>query len=297
MSNSAEQLLSQLQALVPEDGRSSGVDVAKAQDVLRKLKLELVKLQSSPPQNLNAFLLLQRSALESAAFLSLYAKDIPGFVRSIAQLKTSYTDLRDLLPQSKAQPVLLGAHLLCLLSQNRIADFHTEYDLMAYAATSKASGSGSASSGALPPASPTSSRSVSGSALLSSSCIAFPVALEQQLMEGCYSQILDANANTGALPHPLYALFLDTLAATVRAKIADCSEQAYDSLTRKDLAQLLKLQEKDVDAFVKTRAAWRAQGDKVVFPSSRSAGAATEVQALQTIKQTLHYATEIERIV
>jgi 26S proteasome regulatory subunit N12 len=279
-----------------------------------------VKQQSSPPADavaLSDFLGLQRATLESAAFLSLYAKDVPAFVRYIAQLKTSYNDMRAYLPPSKAQAPLLGAYLLCLLAQNHIADFHTEYDLLAYAATSAPAGGniGAASSSSLPPSSPTSSRSVSGSALLSSSCIAFPVALEQQLMEGSYAQILAANANSSALPYPLYALFLDTLAATVRTKIADCSEQAYGSLTRKDLAQLLKLPggDKDVEAFVKTRQGWVLEGDNVVFPSRSGAGSggiggiigvggASEggvagIQALKTIQQTLAYATELERIV
>jgi 26S proteasome regulatory subunit N12 len=169
---------------------------------------------------------------------------------------------------------------------------------MAHTATSEPGvGSGAAASGSgLPPASPTSARSVSSSALLSSPLIAFPVALEQQLMEGCYNQILSAKQRQ-SLPLPVYSIFLDSLADTVRNKIADCSEQAYDSLTVADLQRMMQLQSADEALkFVQSRAGWAVKGDKIVF-LSKQAGANTQVDALKTIKQTLEYATELERIV
>ena len=264
-------------------------------------QLDLVKLHSSPPLNADEVtlarkvLLWQRETLELACFLSLYSRDVAAFERYMAQLKTYYNDYRAVLAPSPSQGPVLGMYLLCLLSQNQIADFHTEYELLAHAATSApASSAAAAASSSLPPASPTSSRAVSSSALLSSPFIAYPVALEQQLMEGCYHQILSAKKDA---PLQIYALFTDTLAETVRAKIADCSEQAYESLPLAEIQKMLLMPEPDDTInFVQARKGWLLQGTKVLF-ANKQAQANTEINALKTIKQTLEYATELDRII
>ena len=68
--------------------------------------------------------------------------DIPAFERALAQLKPYYFDLgyvdfffcllvicllncRTRIPESPYRYLLLGLNLLCLLAQNRLADFHT----------------------------------------------------------------------------------------------------------------------------------------------------------------------------
>ena len=51
-----------------------------------------------------------------------------GFERYMAQLKTYYHDYDALLPESAFKYELLGLNLLCLLSKNKIADFHTELE-------------------------------------------------------------------------------------------------------------------------------------------------------------------------
>merc|ERR1719180_298727 len=55
-------------------------------------------------------------------------EDIPGFERYMAQLQTYYHDHQGPLPDSPFQYQLLGLNLLCLLSQNRVAEFHTELE-------------------------------------------------------------------------------------------------------------------------------------------------------------------------
>lgn len=263
---------------------------------------------SSSPSDQKRVLLITREMLELACFLSLYSKDVPAFERYIAQLKTYYNDYQAVLGPATAagqqnnQGAILGLYLLCLLSQNQIAEFHTEYELMAHAATSSNTGSSSAaSSGALPPASPTSARAVSSSALLSSSFISFPVALEQQLAEGCYHCILATMSTPSKLPLPLYSFFTSVLGETVRQKIADCAEQAYESLSIDEVAKMLLLPSKDAaEKFVASRKGWgtHAKSGRVVFLNRAAAAAGnTEIQAIKTIKQTLEYATELERIV
>merc|ERR1712179_98159 len=65
---------------------------------------------------------------EIGAQHAVMQEDIPGFERYMAQLQTYYHDHQGLLPDSPFQYQLLGLNLLCLLSQNRVAEFHTELE-------------------------------------------------------------------------------------------------------------------------------------------------------------------------
>ena len=67
-------------------------------------------------------------AFELGAFLSLKVGDMNSFERHIAQAKTIYFDYKLVIPDPKNQPVLTGLHLMHLLSQSRIAEFHTALD-------------------------------------------------------------------------------------------------------------------------------------------------------------------------
>ena len=112
-------------------------------------------------------------------------------------------------------------------------------------------------------------------------------------MEGSYNKILTAKA---AVPLPLYAIFMDTLSETVRAKIADCSELAYASLPIAEVQKLLLLPSADeTNKFIASRPAWTVAGSKVNF--NRQQDAKVDIPAFKIIKQTLEYATELERIV
>ena len=78
--------------------------------------------------------------------------------------------------------MILGLNLLRLLVQNRIAEFHTELELL----------------------SPTA---------LENACIKHAVELEQSFMEGAYNRVLSAKQN---VPYKTYDYFMDLLAKTVR---------------------------------------------------------------------------------
>lgn len=259
------------------------------------MQLELVQFPASPPftneqlPTVRQTLQLQRDTLELACFLSLYARDIKSFERYMAQVKVYYNDYQSLLPASPHQGPILGLYLLCLLSQNHIADFHTEYELLCHSA----SASGHAQHGPVVPSSPTSATAVAQNALLSSPYIRFPIQLEQQLMEGCYNKILTAKA---AVPLPLFSIFMDTLTATVRSKIADCSELAYASLPQSEVQKLLLLSSADeTSKFISSRPKWTVSSGTVNF--NRAQEAKVDIPALKIIQQTLEYATELERIV
>ncbi|XP_020594299.1 putative 26S proteasome non-ATPase regulatory subunit 8 homolog B, partial [Phalaenopsis equestris] len=91
------------------------------------------------------------------------------------------------------------------LVQNRIAEFHTELEL-------------------LPPNA------------LENPCIKHAVELEQSFMEGAYNSVLIARQT---VPHETYVYFMDLLAKTVREEIAGCSEKAYESLSVADAKKIL----------------------------------------------------------
>jgi len=70
-------------------------------------------------------------AFELGAFLSLKVGDMNAFERHIAQVKTIYFDYKLVIPDPKNQAVLTGLHLMHLLSQTRIAEFHTALETVA----------------------------------------------------------------------------------------------------------------------------------------------------------------------
>lgn len=75
-------------------------------------------------------LLLARDVLEIGVQWSIAANDIPSFERYMSQLKCYYFDYKSQLPESPFKYQLLGLNLLFLLSQNRVAEFHTELELL-----------------------------------------------------------------------------------------------------------------------------------------------------------------------
>ena len=75
-------------------------------------------------------LILARDVLEIGVQWSIEANNIPSFERYMAQLKCYYFDYNSQIPESAFKHQLLGLNLLFLLSQNRVAEFHTELELL-----------------------------------------------------------------------------------------------------------------------------------------------------------------------
>ena len=127
-----------------------------------------------------------REVFEIGAQWSVSARDVPSFERYMSMLKSVYTDQSKTLPESSRMYELLGLNLLCLLSQNRLSDFHTELEL-------------------LPP-----------EILLENPYIENPVQLEQFIMEGKYNKVIDTRYN---VPAESYKFFIDVLLVTIRDEI------------------------------------------------------------------------------
>ena len=79
----------------------------------------------------------------------------------MAQLKPYYLDYQSYTSESTLKYQILGLNLLFLLSQNRVAEFHTELELIPYKN-------------------------------LNNLYIKHPLSLEQYLMEGCYNKVIIA---------------------------------------------------------------------------------------------------------
>ncbi|KAJ7499066.1 SAC3/GANP/Nin1/mts3/eIF-3 p25 family-domain-containing protein [Mycena latifolia] len=134
------------------------LDLKKCGRLLTQLKLGLIQAGLLLPQgdlNLDD-LVVAREILEIGAFWSIRTQDVPSFDRYFSQLQTFYTDYTNLPPSQNEYPVR-GLHLIRLLTQNRIADFHTALESLPAAA-------------------------------VESPYIAHPVNLERWLMEGSYAK-------------------------------------------------------------------------------------------------------------
>ncbi|KAI9332662.1 SAC3/GANP/Nin1/mts3/eIF-3 p25 family-domain-containing protein [Obelidium mucronatum] len=243
-----------------KDFNTANPDLKKCGQHLATLKLNLTQLsflQETTPKEL----LLTREILEIGAQWSIKAKDFPSFERYIAQLKTYYNDYSSALPASQRQYSLLGLNLLCLLSQNRIAEFHTELELI-------------------------------DPEHLDNIYIKHPLTVEQSLMEGSYNKVWNSKSN---VPAEEYAFFMEILMGTIRNEIGSCSEKAYDRLPIADAATLLYFKTpQEVTTFALARG-WTVQGNQIVFTQQQNLDVV--IPAPKMIRNALGYARELERIV
>lgn len=244
-------------------------DYDTAEKLLSQLKVLMIQFKSLPPlfedtPNAIKELTIARDIYERAVVLSVKTEDQEAFERDFFQLKPYYTDAGRLPPSPQEYPIL-GLNLLRLLVQNRIAEFHTELELLSPSA-------------------------------LENPCIRHAVELEQSFMEGAYNRVLSARQT---VPHETYVYFMDLLAKTVRDEIAGCGEKAYDSLSIKDARQML-LYSSDQELFdyiKEEHPEWEVKNGLVVFQKAKESAPCKEIPSLQLINQTLSYARELERIV
>ncbi|WOG88105.1 hypothetical protein DCAR_0207339 [Daucus carota subsp. sativus] len=245
-------------------------DFDSCSNFLSQLKVMLTGFRSLPPlfeatPNAVHELTIARDIYEHAVVLSVKTEDQDAFERDFFQLKPFYTDAGDRLPPSPQEFPILGLNLLRLLVQNRIAEFHTELELLSASA-------------------------------LENPCIRHAVELEQSFMEGAYNRVLSARQS---VPHETYVYFLDLLAKTVRDEIAGCSEKAYDTLSVADARQMLLFStDRELSEYInEEHPEWEMKNGLVTFQKAKESAPCKEIPSLQLITQTLSYARELERIV
>ncbi|KAL0070898.1 regulatory particle non-ATPase [Marasmius tenuissimus] len=211
-------------------------------------------------------LVVARDILEIGAIWSIRTRDVPSFDRYFSQLQSFYTDYSSILPPSKREYPIRGLNLIRLLTQNRIADFHTTLE-------------------SLP---------LSADAIGENPYIRHPVNLEQWLMEGSYSKVWNAREEA---PAEEYKFFVDSLMGTIRNEIASCEEVAYETLPLKDAATLLFFtNQSEFLSFAKQRG-WQVDLGSSTITFMRKGEEQTEIQKEKLIRASLGYARELEQIV
>jgi 26S proteasome regulatory subunit N12 len=208
-------------------------------------------------------LTIARDVYEAAALLSIKMEDPEQFERHISHLKTYYFDFADVLKPSAKQNLILALNLMGLLALNRVAEFHTELELVPVK-------------------------------LRSNEYISYVLRLEQYLMEGSYAKV---TASQGP-PDPSFDFFLSTLMVTVREEIAACSERAYKQISTSVARKLLSLDsDAELQAFAESRG-WIVQSQMISFVASKEQNQTLDQDAsMGLVRRTLNYAKELEQIV
>lgn len=244
-------------------------DLVKCDELLKSIKISLTRLsflpasESTPsPQEF----VLARDVLEVGAQLCIMKNDIPGFERYMSQLKCYYLDQKDgSVPESPYKHQLLGLNLLCLLSQNRVAEFHTELER-------------------LPAAD-----------IQNNIYIRHPISMEQYLMEGSYNKLFLAKGN---VPAASYNFFIDILLGTIQDEIAACIEKAYPSISVQDAMHMLYFEsEADFVEYAKKRE-WQPGPDRRYrFKTKNQQEEETVLASPELASQIIDYARELEMII
>lgn len=254
------------QEMSKEWSKGAKMDKTKVAGLLESLKLNLTKLAFLPTKNEEASqqeLMVSRDTLEIGAQFSVLQGDVAGFERYMAQLQTYYHDYQDKLPQSAFQYQLLGLNLLCLLSQNRVAEFHTELERL--------------------PA----------TEVHNNVYIKHPVSLEQYIMEGSYNKVLLAKGN---VPAESYKYFIDILMGTVRNEIASCLEKAYADISCADAARMLSISSGEMNNYA-TERGWQVGGGRLRFRRVDGELEEQGVPSMELANMAITYAREMEQIV
>ena len=240
-------------------------EVGKGLSRMKVLLLGLSFLPSDGTSLDQRELVLARNTLEIGALWSIEKQDIPSFHRYMAQLKCYYFDYGSLLPDSAFKYQILGLNLLCLLAENRLAEFHTELERLPVEE-------------------------------LKNVYIKHPISLEQFLMEGSFHKVL---LLTGNVPAQNYNFFMDILIGTIRKEIASCIEKAYMRISVLEAAKVLMIESPgQLEEYVKERE-WTVSGDGnyIVFSQQEKRETLHFVQNQLLIQQCLGYAQELEKIV
>ncbi|XP_042201550.1 26S proteasome non-ATPase regulatory subunit 8 [Callorhinchus milii] len=262
-----EQAVTMYEQLRAEWSRKSP-NLKRCEDLLVKLKVSLLELNFLPTSGTKLTkrqLILARDVLEIGAQWSILKKEIPSFERYMAQLKCYYFDYKDELPESAYKHQLLGLNLLFLLSQNRVAEFHTELERL--------------------PAKD----------IQTNVYIKHPVSLEQYLMEGSYNKVFLAKGN---IPAESYTFFIDILLDTIRDEIAGCIEKAYENIFFSEASRTLFFSTpKKMTDYAKKRG-WVLRPDNCYsFTTQQHKPEEATIPSTELAKQVIEYARHLEMIV
>lgn len=210
-----------------------------------------------------------RDALELACVLSVRDSDIKSFDRHFAQLHPYYLNERITNDKDGAEmrSMVLGLNLMHLLVENKLSEFHSQLELIPVIIRQQRN-------------------------------TAFPILLEQYLMEGNFSKLFTSGKE---LPDPIYSEFMDQLFDFAREEIVSCCEAAYTNLQLSDMQRMMGLEGspvEDVTDFFEERKNCRLENGTVFFDTHADTKLSkSDVASFDLARQHLMYATELERIV
>ena len=241
----------------------------KCNEILYQLKIMLTEIGFIPTHGSKydvKDLHLARDVLEIGAQCAIANGDIPAFERYITQLKTFYFDFEKQIPESPYKYQLLGLNLLCLLARNRLAEFHTELELL------------------------------NPKIIQTNIYIRHPVSLEQYLMEGSYNKVFLSKGN---VPSPTYNFFIDILLRTIREEIASCMEAAYNRILFTEAGNMLYFKKhEELVEFAKERKWNMAKDNYFYFQHKTQIDQESQtIPANDLVMQMIEYSKELETIV
>ena len=212
---------------------------------------------------------MAREVYEYATFLSVEKQDIAEYEQHMSVLKTYYDEqFRALIPNSQKMYTVMGLYLMYLLAYNKIAEYHTEIELIPIQEQHN------------------------------NVFIRVPVALEQHFVEGSYNKILSQKQN---VPHEAYQFFVNKFVDAIRFEIARSAEKAYESLKLADTHRLFMIEkDPELKQFIannsnKEGVEWQVRGDRLYFVKQKAD--AKEIPSERMINTCLQFATELNRIV
>ncbi|EPY50285.1 19S proteasome regulatory subunit Rpn12 [Schizosaccharomyces cryophilus OY26] len=247
---------------------------------LVNLKLELAKENLFLPTSNREKSIFARNVFEYGVLVSIQTSDIEAFARYASQVVPFYHD--SALAPSPRMGMVTALNLLYLLSDNRIAEFHTALE------------------------------SVPEKSLFEKDPhVVWVMSLEQNVMEGAFDKVASMIQSCA---FPEFSYFMKIVMTMVRNEIATCAEKVYTTIPLANATSLLYLQNsKETEALAAERG-WTIKEGILHFPSesnvvdNEDAMMLDEEQQLelpptadkhtiQSVRQLLQYAAEMEQIV
>ena len=207
-------------------------------------------------------MVIARSILESSTLLSLQQNDMASFEKHVTQLIVYYTDYRHILPISDVCNDVLGMHLLHLLVEHRMAEFHSTLELLPSSESRE---------------------------------VQYVLSLETGMMEGSFGKVLCTD-----VPSSHWKPLVTMLQTTVRQQIARCIVSSNTSLSRQDARDLLYVRTDDeLNDIVKQddASSWVCKDNVFCFTKPTTALRACDIPSIRLVTETLTVATELDRIV
>jgi len=253
----------------------SAKNIARLEELTEKLKVEFLSAAFLPAPGKEPnfdMLVMQRDTLQISALTGILKRDKQAFQSAMTQLKMYYRDVGKLTNaaalESPMKHELLGLNLMCLLSENKLPEFHMELER------------------------------IRPKVDFDNVYISTPVQLEQYLMEGTYNKIFLSKSN---VPSPHYTYFIEILLDTVRDEIANCISKGYDRLDSSEAARMLlfdgKTASQDAVTYAKKKN-WSV--DKAGFVFNPNKGRKVDdntVDSDRLVQNHIFYAKQLEMIV